>query len=69
MAAIKDGWHKVAGWEVYVEDGKVIRGIHRGDAVSVYPYFYSRYGGWDLCQTLTPDALRARLNRGTARMA
>lgn len=27
MTQIKDGWHKVYGENVYVENGKVVRGV------------------------------------------
>ena len=27
MTQIKDGWHKVYGEDVYVENGKVVRGV------------------------------------------
>ena len=27
MTQVKDGWHKVYGEDVYVENGKVVRGV------------------------------------------
>lgn len=33
---MKDGWHVIADYQVYIEDGKVIRGIANGEPV--YPY-------------------------------
>ena len=60
---VKDGWHKVYGYEVYVEDGRVTRAI--SNCVTVYPYRASKYGGWDIDTHTTLDALRAGLSRGT----
>lgn len=65
---IKDGWHKLAGYEVYVEDGYVIRGVvsefHGLSQHSVYPYERCIYGGWSKC---TPLAITftSRIRRGT----
>ena len=36
----KNGWHKVFGDDVYIEDGKVIRGLKSGK--TCYPYEYSK---------------------------
>lgn len=60
---VKDGWHKVCGYDVYVEDGEVKRAI--SDGCTAYPYRASRYGGWDIDTHMTLDALRAGLSRGT----
>lgn len=41
MEKVKDGWHTVKGYEVYVEDGKIIRGVKEdfnGQRVTAYPY-------------------------------
>ena len=38
---IKDGWHKIKGYEVYVENGRVVRGVKEdinGGEVPAYPY-------------------------------
>jgi hypothetical protein len=46
---IKDGWHTVKGFEVYVEDGHIIRGTS-GEGVNyktTYPYRSAREGGWE----------------------
>lgn len=64
---VKDGWHKVYGYDVYVEDGKVNRAISNG--VTAYPYRVSKYGGWDIDTHMTLDALRAGLSRGTMIMS
>lgn len=64
---IKDGWHVICGYEVYVENGIVIRGIredYNGSRVSAYPYRACRSGGWDH-DTMSVDAFRAGVKRGT----
>ena len=68
---MKNGWCVVCGVQVFVENGKVVRGIMgKGmfDVVTCYPYVIDRkYGGWDNASgDLTVDALRARMKRGTA---
>ena len=60
---VKYGWHKVYGYDVYVEDGMVKRAISNG--VTVHPYRVSIYGGWDIDTHMTLDALRAGLSRET----
>ena len=45
MTQIKDGWHKVYGEDVYVENGKVVRGVTKdvnGSEKTCYPYKYSK---------------------------
>ena len=40
---MKDGWHKIKGYDVYVEDNKIIRGIkkdHNGYEVPAYVYIW-----------------------------
>ena len=60
---VKDGWHMVYGYDMYVEDGMVKRAISNG--FTAYPYRASKYGGWDIDTHTTLDALRAGLSRGT----
>lgn len=66
----KDGWHTVKGYDVYVEDGKVVRGT-AGEGVNyrtVYPYIAAEGGGWvNASKTLTLSALRKHLNKRTAK--
>lgn len=35
MTKIKDGWHHICGADVYVEGGRILRGLKNG-------------GGWDI---------------------
>lgn len=71
MKKIKDGWHMICGYRVYVEDGRILRGII-GEGNSQrpsYPYRVSKYGGWDICSGITIDAFRAGERRGTIMMS
>lgn len=70
MKKISDGWHTISGYTVYVEDGKVIRGIlGEGNAQrTAYPYRRARHGGWDNDSGLTVSAFRAGVARGTIQM-
>lgn len=58
---MKDGWHKIAGYAVMVEDGKILLGLVGGGAV--YPYRRSGYH-WTSCEGLTVAAFRAGVARG-----
>ena len=60
---VKDGWHKVYGHDVYVEEGEVKRTILNGR--TAYPYRRSRCGGWDIDTHMSIDAFRAGLLRGS----
>ena len=60
---VKDGWHTVYGYDVYVEGGQVKRGIVKGS--TAYPCRKSIYGGWSVDTHMTLDALRAGLSRET----
>ena len=63
-----NGWKIAGGYDVYVEDGKVLRGIkldHNGHEVAAYPYRQSRSGGWDLISGISLTAFRAGIRRGT----
>lgn len=41
---MKDGWHKINGYTVYIEDNKVVRGVT--DNRTTYPYKYMIGLGW-----------------------
>ena len=74
MKKISDGWHKVSGYDVYIEDGKILRGIkldHNGSQVTAYPYvkYNGPGGGWTSCSGITVEAFRSRVKRGTAMMS
>ena len=68
VKTMKDGWHKISGFDVYVEDGKIIRGTKEdsnGSIIPAYPYRACKEGGWDLEQYMTVNAFRAGVYRGT----
>lgn len=49
MKKINDGWHVVKGFDVYVEDGRVVRGVRA--MVSAYPYRLTK-NGWEIGKPL-----------------
>lgn len=73
MKRISDGWHNIAGYEIYVEKGRVLRGLKKdrnGQKVCAFPYRHTpQYGGWTNCSGLSVDAFRAGVNRGTIMMS
>ena len=50
MTQVKDCWHVIKGSEVYVEGGKILRGVKNdtnGSRVPAYPYKWeSKYNAW-----------------------
>ena len=76
---MKDGWHKIGGYEVYVEDNCVTHGIKRIsplNIVTAYPYRkgwrYSNgeryHAGWWNCNGLSVSAFKSGVYRGTIEM-
>ena len=67
-------WKNIAGFEVWIEDGIIIRGVI--DGATVYPYkkhfdwrpdpykgrVYTWTGGYDKVDALTVDAFRRGIN-------
>ena len=70
MKQYKDGWHKIAGYEVYMEDGYIIRGMTGNGTKQRTTFIYraSRNECWDLIERIRPDAFRAGVKRGTVKM-
>lgn len=69
---MKDGWHVLCGYHVYIEDGKVLRGVKCGSGGynSTYPYRYNRrYGCWTNESGVTVAAFRAAVKRGNMMMS
>ena len=69
----KDGWHKVYGVSVFVEGGKVIRGVtkdHNGSKVTTYPYEYSKdHDCWiNISGEVSLSSYRSGYKRGTKLM-
>ena len=72
MRKIKDGWHTICGYSVYVEDGKVRRGT-TGEGCNMQPTSPYRWlGKPHNCFSSDPymsvDAFRAGVRRGTVQM-
>ena len=70
MSKYQDGWHKIAGYTIYVESGRVMRGV-RGPAwspVPSYPYRWSRKLNCWCNESMTVDAFRAGVRYGTITM-
>ena len=66
-----NGWRIVSGYEVYVENGKILRGVKQdsnGGRVPAYPYRQARGGGWDIISGISLAAFRAAARRGTMEM-
>ena len=63
-STMKDGWHVVYGRDVYVEDGRVRRGLSHDGQRTVYPYRATK-GGWVREYSPTVCAFRAGLRRST----
>lgn len=69
MAKIKDGWHTLCGKFVYVEDGRVLRGVSSRDwdQRTTWPYRVCRDGCTN-CSGITVDAFRSGFRRETVTM-
>ena len=65
---ITDGWHIIAGYDVYVEGGKVLRGLSSDKQRTTYPFRYAARDGWTNDSGLSVDAFRAGVRRGTITM-
>ena len=66
MKLYSSGWHTIAGYTCWVEDGTVRRAVlGEGNAQTTgYPYRRTRSGGWTSVAP-TPGALRAGIARGS----
>lgn len=61
---IKDGWHTIAGFSVYVEDGHITRAMKDSDTLPASVYRWKN-DGWTIEYKITPAAFRAGVKRGT----
>lgn len=53
---VKDGWHIIKGFDVFVKNGKIIRGMKKdcnGDYVPAFPYRATKYGWSQESPTVT----------------
>lgn len=69
---VKDGWHTICGYSVWVEDGKVRRGVS-GEGCNMHPIYPYRWAGkphncFVSDPNMSADAFRNAVRRGTAQM-
>lgn len=63
---MKDGWHVVAGCDVYTEDGYIVRATKNNGQQSASVYRHDgKTGEWYKEHKITPAAFRAGVKRGT----
>jgi hypothetical protein len=67
MKKVNDGWHVIAGNDVYVEDGKIARGLrHDTNGSLLTGYVYRKCSdGWSKESTISAEAFDAGCRRGT----
>ena len=68
----RDGWHVCEGYPVWVEDGRITRGVTKDGQRPVHPYraVRGRRGqtGWEKVDGVAMATLRSGLRRGNWRM-
>lgn len=64
---MKDGWHYIAGYYVYVEDGKILRGLSHDHQKTTYVYRHIK-NGWICENGITIAAFQTGVRRGTIAM-
>ena len=67
---MKNGWHTIYGNNVYVEDGKVLRGVSHDHQRTEYPYRWigNPYKCYTLASGIGVEAFRSGVRRGTVMM-
>lgn len=65
---MKDGWHKICGYDVYVENDRVLRGTKANGTLPAYVYRSCKTGGWYSNGGITVNAFRSGVRRGSIRM-
>lgn len=68
---MKDGWHTICGWRVFVDDDRVIMGTSGTDLKQkpIYPYRYSKTENcWVNAAPISVAAFRTGIRRGTIQM-
>ena len=69
---VSNGWHNLSGYLVYVWDGQVVRGMFGVglDQRPAWLYRYnSRLGIWSFCVSMSVNAFRSGVRRGTVKIA
>jgi hypothetical protein len=66
---MKDGWHKIQGYDVYVENDKILSGLKPSytgiGSVTAYPYKESKRGGWDNVAGISASAFSKGVSNGS----
>lgn len=63
---MRDGWHTIAGKSVYIENGKIRRGMTNNDTQSAWVYRWNKAEkSWVAEGPISPAAFRAGIKRGT----
>ena len=62
---MKDGWHVLQGYDVFVENGYIVRGMKDNCQLPAYVYRSSKFGGYKREWRITPAAFVAGVKRGT----
>lgn len=65
---MKDGWHKICGYDVYVENDKVLRGTKYNGTLSAYVYRRVNEREWANDYGITVNVFKAGVRRGTIKM-
>lgn len=63
-----NGWHIVAGYDVYVENDRILRGRkydYNGEPLTSYPYVSYKYDGYTSCVGVKVNTFRAGKGRYT----
>lgn len=70
MRKFRDGWHKIAGYNIYVENNRVMRGLKgpEWNPVPSFPYRWSKNLHCWCAENMTVDAFRAGVKRDVIKM-
>lgn len=65
---MRDGWHTLQGYVVYIENNKVLRGIkrdHNNQEIPAFPFRQIDAHTWSNCSGISAPAFIAGARRGT----
>ena len=63
---IRDGWHNICGYSVYVDGGYILRGTKAEGTLPAWVYRWNRQMGcWVREEKISVDAFRAGVKRET----
>ena len=65
---MKDGWHKICVYDVYVENDRVLRGTKANGTLPSYVFRSCKHWNWVNASGITVNAFRSGVRRGTIRM-